>query len=313
MNYSEQLTAIADKERKVYITGFHAGCSEGAKIGIEQAKREGYDTGYWEGYDIGYGEGLSDGLVGGKMLGYDEAEAITKALIDRTIAGDYVIPEGVTEIGVAAFQYCRQLTSVKIPESVVKLNANAFGETYLTELVLPMNCSVLNSYALSTMRELITLKLGNVTEIANNVFTNNDKCTLYDFSKCSQVPTLRNVNAFSSINAEAKIIVPAELYDEWIVATNWSQFADYIEPTSSEITFYIDLDNNGEYYPFIATKGMTWGEWVDSYYNTHFITNGNSDGENVGTIYYIVSAVSLYGNRVSDTDEIYENCQYQVY
>jgi hypothetical protein len=273
MSIADKLTTIAENEQKVY------------------------DKGYNKGYDLAYGIQVET----------------TKAIIERTIAGVYYIPNGIMEIGVGAFQYCRQLTEVIIPEGIVSISANAFGNTYLTELVLPMSCTELKSYSLSSMTELITLKAGDLKYIANNAFSSNAKCTLYDFSKCTQVPTLTNVNAFSGINAEAKIIVPADLYEEWITAPKWVELASYIEPTSSEITFYIDLDNNGEYYPFLATKGMTWGEWVDSYYNTNFLTNGNSDGENVGTIYYIVSAVSLYGNRVSDTDEIYENCQYQVY
>ena len=41
-------------------------------------------------------------------------------------AGDYVIPAGVTSIGVNAFAGCVSLTSVKIPESVMSIRVNAF-------------------------------------------------------------------------------------------------------------------------------------------------------------------------------------------
>lgn len=45
---------------------------------------------------------------------------------DCFFIGDYVIPEGVTEIGMYAFGYYENLTSITIPESVTKINEGAF-------------------------------------------------------------------------------------------------------------------------------------------------------------------------------------------
>ena len=58
-----------------------------------------------------------------------------------------------------------------------------------------------------------------------------DRCIsvqYYDFSTHNKVPTLERSNVFYGIPSECKIIVPDNLYDEWIVTTNWSIYADYI-------------------------------------------------------------------------------------
>ena len=50
----------------------------------------------------------------------------------------------------------------------------------------------------------------------------------YDFSNHTVVPTLSNTNAFINIPSDCKIIVPDNLYDEWIAATNWSTYSSKI-------------------------------------------------------------------------------------
>jgi hypothetical protein len=58
---------------------------------------------------------------------------------------------------------------------------------------------------------------------------------------------------------------------------------------------------------------MLWGEWADSKYNIIGITNGNSEGDWVGTMYLDVSSVRDHdGNPQLDTDVIVANAQYIV-
>lgn len=51
--------------------------------------------------------------------------------------------------------------------------------------------------------------------------------TVIDMSLCTAVPILSNANAINQ-NEGLQIKVPAALYDEWVAATNWSTFANYI-------------------------------------------------------------------------------------
>ena len=57
-----------------------------------------------------------------------------------------------------------------------------------------------------------------------------------DFSQATAVPALSNVNAFSNINKICKIVVPDNLYDQWVAATNWSTYANYIYKASEVVS-----------------------------------------------------------------------------
>lgn len=68
----------------------------------------------------------------------------------------------------------------------------------------------------------------SVTIIASRSLSNWYSVRCYDFTRHTAVPTLSNTAAFMGIPADCEIRVPAVLYDEWIAATNWSTYADYI-------------------------------------------------------------------------------------
>lgn len=48
--------------------------------------------------------------------------------VDKYFEGHYVVPEGETKIGRAAFLGCTALTSIEIPNSVTEIGENAFYE-----------------------------------------------------------------------------------------------------------------------------------------------------------------------------------------
>lgn len=67
--------------------------------------------------------------------------------------------------------------------------------------------------------------LGDITAVgvvSGNVFSGCYNCLCWDFTHCTSVPTLYNVNCFNGINAGAKIVVPDSLVSSWKTATNWS-------------------------------------------------------------------------------------------
>lgn len=67
-----------------------------------------------------------------------------------------------------------------------------------------------------------------VTSIEKNTFYHCYGVAFYDFTACTTVPTLANVNAFTGIPADCQIRVPAALVGAWKTATNWSTYADHI-------------------------------------------------------------------------------------
>ena len=95
-----------------------------------------------------------------------------------------IIPDGVSEIGMCAFQNCSSLTSITIPSSVIKIDIWAFsGCTGLKELTVdnknPVYCSEDNSIYTKNKKKLIAAAKGltsvaipdGVTEIGEHAFS----------------------------------------------------------------------------------------------------------------------------------------------
>ncbi len=70
--------------------------------------------------------------------------------------------------------------------------------------------------------------LGDIASIPAQVFQYCYPLRFVDFTHCTAVPTLANVNAFDQTHAQLEIRVPASLADAWKAATNWSSLADHI-------------------------------------------------------------------------------------
>lgn len=168
-----------------------------------------------------------------------------------------VIPNGVTSIHSNAFYRCFSLTSIIIPDSVTSIDVNAFISCYsLTSIVMPNGVTSIGYSMFSACSALISIVIPNgvtsmgdsafadcssltnivipnsVTSIGTTAFLSCYSLIKYDFSQSIAVPMLSNTNAFTNINKIAKIIVPDSLYDEWIAATNWSTYANYIYKAS---------------------------------------------------------------------------------
>ena len=124
------------------------------------------------------------------------------------------MPESVTSISNYAFQECYSLTSIIIPKGVTVIYSNVFHRCYsLTSIIIPKGVTVIRDYAFQYCFSL----------------------TKYDFSQATAVPTLLDSSAFDSINKICKIVVPDNLYDQWIADTNWSTYANYIYKASEVV------------------------------------------------------------------------------
>lgn len=144
------------------------------------------------------------------------------------------IPSGVTSIGANAFFGCYSLTNITIPNGVKRLEGSLFYGCYkLTNITIPNNVTNIGSSTFQQCYSLASITIPNgVTNVGGSAFYACYSITSYDFSTHTAVPTLAGTNAFTNINSIAKIIVPDNLYDEWIVATNWATYADYIYKAS---------------------------------------------------------------------------------
>lgn len=163
-----------------------------------------------------------------------------------------ILPNNLTNLAYGAFSSCYSLERVTIPRTVATIYGGVFNNCYsLKEITLPSNITFSSASSLlgsayqlksvnlpssltvipsSMFYYCYTLKrinfTGNVTSIASSAFSSCKAVTCFDFTNCTTVPTLANVNAFS--NTTGKIVVPNSLYNDWITASNWSNLSSRI-------------------------------------------------------------------------------------
>ena len=117
------------------------------------------------------------------------------------------LSNGVRTIYTSAFEKCYCLTSVTIPDSVTTIATTAFGSCYgLTFAIIPSGVKTIDSYTFNCCYG----------------------ARYFDFTRHTEVPKMSHTSAFTGIPADCEIRVPAALYDEWIAASNWANFASNI-------------------------------------------------------------------------------------
>lgn len=101
--------------------------------------------------------------------------------------------------------------------------------TSLLEVTIPADATTFVASAFRGCGAMRRVKcLGDIASIPAQVFLRCYSLRFVDFTHCTAVPTLANVNAFDSTHAQLEIRVPASLADAWKAATNWSSLADHI-------------------------------------------------------------------------------------
>ena len=92
---------------------------------------------------------------------------------------DYIIPDGVTEIGERAFAYCYKLSSVVMPDSVTKIGNAAFRFCHsLKSVKIPDSVATIEEHAFAVCPSLESIELpDSVTEIGDKLFYNSFKLT----------------------------------------------------------------------------------------------------------------------------------------
>lgn len=141
---------------------------------------------------------------------------------------EVILPNNYTAIGNSCFYNCQALDST-IPSTVTTIGSAAFqGNGKAKGFIVPVGVTSIQSNAFNVCTATSYYKfLGAIASIAQSAFYQNASVEFYDFTNCTRVPTLSSTNAFVGMNY-SKIVVPDSLYDSWIAASNWSNYASNI-------------------------------------------------------------------------------------
>lgn len=161
-----------------------------------------------------------------------------------------VIPNGCTSIGSYCFYASNNMVYIVVPSTVTTFNSNVFnGLSRLRSFTFPPSMTTMSSGALQSCSSLEQIKLpggaytlysstlyglGGIkylkfpvkTSIPAQFCSAARNCEVFDFSDYTSVPTLANVNAFSTISPVAVFKIPSSLLSSWKAASNWSTYAN---------------------------------------------------------------------------------------
>ena len=132
------------------------------------------------------------------------------------------IPDTVATLGTYAFSNCVNLQTATISRNT--LGSSAFrGCTSLVNVVLEEGFQTTGNTVFYGCTGLTRITFpSTIGTISNAAFSGCTNLAIFDFRKSTSVPTLARTTAFTNTPSDKKIIVPDELYDDWISASNWS-------------------------------------------------------------------------------------------
>lgn len=130
-------------------------------------------------------------------LAFDRCKSLTSV----------TIPEGVTSIGMGAFNGCSLLESVTIPNTVTSIKSNAFGGCKsLTSVTIPDNVTSIEDHTFAGCKSLVSINIPNtVTSIGINAF---DGCTSLTSVNISNNITSIEDYTFSDCTSLASVTIP---------------------------------------------------------------------------------------------------------
>lgn len=167
-----------------------------------------------------------------------------------------------------AFAWCTKLRDVKIPNATSIGSMAFFQCDSLTSASFP-SAEHIGTYAFESCHNLQNLDLPKAINIHPSAFhccfqlsslylRQSAICQLTKSTAFDSTPYAGYSDYFSGM---PHIYVRESLVDAYKSAANWSYFSSYFSGIPM-VEFSIDGIN------FVAEQGMTWGEWVNSVYNT---------------------------------------------
>ncbi|MBR1611859.1 MAG: leucine-rich repeat domain-containing protein, partial [Methanobrevibacter sp.] len=209
------------------------------------------------------------------------------------------IPNSVISIGDSAFQYCTGLTSVVLPSNIVQIGSSVFRDCRaLTSIIIPNAVERISEYAFYGCENLNSILIPNsVDSIGGSAFFNCSGLTSITIK--ANVPPISSAStAILHGAAVCPIYVPAESVEAYKTSPYWSEYADRIQAILEEV-----VEEPEE----VSIVG-TWANKTSSELRITFLEDENyviwnsadsSIEEQTGTYNFDGTTIYLYGTSNS--------------
>ena len=142
----------------------------------------------------------------------------------------------LASIDEGVFGWCSTLQNITIPDGVVYIGYQAFADCYALagNITIPSSVMAAGSSIFQNDRSIDSVVFAGQPVISSGMFYKTTAITMYDFRNAIFVPTLPYTSAIGYKNTGCKIVVPDNLYDTWIKATNWAALTNITWVKASE-------------------------------------------------------------------------------
>ena len=152
-----------------------------------------------------------------------------------------------SDVRIYAFHADETLVEIYLPGGMDDL-FNSFSLTQCPNLKRVYGVGNMNSFELTYLPSLEYVSFTEKTSsIGGGIGSGNG--AVYDFSKCTAVPSFDSYGFGNEFGTNPVIVVPENLLEEWKQATNWTLYADYIvvkgQENAQEKT--VEITENGSY------------------------------------------------------------------
>ena len=290
MKYTKVLSIIAIVALLVAMTAFAFACQQNNKDKEEEKEPDPvkYETLAALGFEV---KVSSDTTM--KLNKYDGASA-TVEVPKKVLLDDKVYT--ITEIGETAFGAQSDITSIVIPDSIVKIGASAFNGTSITEFVMPDSVTTVGDNCFSFCSELKTITLSkNLTTIGNTMFR-----------RCSKLESLAIPDSVTSIGKQ--FIYECDKLETLYVGKGVKTINSQALYNNLKLKYvYIDSQK--------AAEDETFMETLDFYFNPNVGITINTDIEAVYVLdtIEVTPGMNMGGMKKQEGSETYNGKTYDIY
>lgn len=209
-----------------------------------------------------------------------------EAFNDSTGLENISIPFTVNKIKDFAFDSCEQLSRITLSKNINYLGLRSIYYTLISKIYIHNNATETSAdkeSPVSLCRALqeatvegtsinprmfeqcislfkVVLK-GQIDSINYYAFSADIRLELVDCRQITNIPALTDISAFNGVTSNYKIVVPDDLFDEWIIAENWSNetILPHITKQSDYERDYLTLSELPELLEIESKKQITVG------------------------------------------------------